>query len=360
MSDQRKTRGGRADVNVVTGSGSGGRRPTIHDVAALAGVSTGTVSRVAGRHARVAPATRALVLKAMDQLGYQPNAAARAMRTNQSKTIGFLMPDLANQVVAKVVSGAESVLGPAGYMLFSFASNWSRERETDLIDAAVQRQMDGLLVSLSDERAEGTCRRLSQIGIPLVVLDRDVAVDADFVFSEHVEPMEIVVRHLASMGHRRIGIVSTSEQIRPGRERVRGYLGALEKVGLEPDPWLVRSGIQSAAFGAAETHDLLSGPNPPTAIIAAGSDIFHGALKAVRLLGLDIPSDISFVGSDDLLLSEIYGPPITVIDRDMVEVGRQAARMLLDRLNGLSTPHKRVLLPSTVVLRHSVAPPPNH
>lgn len=356
MPERRKGQIGRKNENVSTPSAAG-RRPTIHDVAAAAGVSTGTVSRVAGGHARVAPETRAQVLQAMASIGYQPNAAARAMRTNRSKSIGFLMPDIGNQVVAKVASGAESVLGPAGYMLFTFASHWNQAQEAELIDAVMQRQIDGLMVSLCDETATATSRRLEQLGIPLVILDRDVAMEADFVFSEHVEPMEIVVRHMASMGHRRIGMVTTSENIRPGRERVRGYLSALEREGLEPDPWLVRTGIQSVAFGAAETHDLLTGANPPTGIIAAGSDIFPGALKAVRMLGLDIPGEISFVGSDDLLLSEISGPPITVIDRDMMEVGRQAARILLDRLAGGLGPHKRVLLPSTVVLRHSVAPP---
>jgi len=333
------------------------RLPTIHEVAASAGVSIGTVSRVAGESPRVAPETRARVLAAMAELGYQPNAAARAMRTNQTKTIGFLIPDMTNQVFARVAQGAETVLAPAGYMLFAFSSNRSPQREVEFLQAARQRRMDGLIVTLSDETAAATIREIGRMGVPIVVLDRDIPVETDIVYSEHVQAMETVVGQLAALGHRRIGLVAASEKIRPGRDRVTGYRSALAKAGLAVDEWLIRAGMQSADYGAAETYDLLSGPNPPTAILAAGSDIFPGALRAVRMLGLSIPGELSFVGADDPMLGELVFPPITVIDRDMGEVGRQAAGLLVERLRGLEGPPRRLMLPSSVVLRASLAPP---
>ncbi|BCP51435.1 transcriptional regulator [Kaistia sp. 32K] len=337
---------------------TGGRRqPTIHEVAATAGVSIGTVSRVAGESPRVAPETRARVLAAMAELGYQPNAAARAMRTNQTKTIGFLIPDMTNQVFARVAQGAEAVFAPEGYMLFAFSSNRSPAREIEFLQAARQRRMDGLIVTLSDETATGTIEELKRMGVPVVVLDRDIPVEADVVYSEHIQPIETVVGQLLQLGHRRIGLITASSNIRPGRDRVTGFKRALEKAGVPIDEWLIRARTQSAERGAAETHDLLTGPNPPTAILAAGSDIFYGALKAVRLLGLSIPDDISFVGSDDALLGELVYPPITVIDRDMVEVGRQAAGLLIERLKGLDMPPRRIMLGSSVILRSSIAPP---
>jgi LacI family transcriptional regulator len=292
----------------------------------------------------------------MAEVGYQPNAAARAMRTNRTKTIGFLMPDIANPVFSKVALGAQSVLGPAGYMLFALSSDHSPDREVEYLQSVRQRQMDGLIVALADETAAPTIREIRGMRVPVVVLDRDVDVGADVVYSDHTLSMETVVGHLISLGHRRIGLVTASENIRPGRERVRGFRSALGAAGLPVDEWLIRARMQSSEYGASETHDLLTGANPPTAIVAAGSDIFHGALKAVRLLKLEIPRDLSFVGADDLLLSEVVGPPITIIDRDMVEVGREAGRLLLDRLNGVDLPHRKILLPSRVLLRDSIAP----
>ncbi|WEK51484.1 MAG: LacI family DNA-binding transcriptional regulator [Candidatus Kaistia colombiensis] len=336
---------------------SGRRQPTIHEVAATAGVSIGTVSRVASESPRVAPETRARVLAAMAELGYQPNAAARAMRTNQTMTIGFLIPDMTNQVFARVAQGAETVLAPEGYMLFAFSSNRSPTREIEFLQAARQRRMDGLIVTLSDETATGTIEEIGRMGVPVVVLDREIPVEADVVYSEHMQPIETVVGQLLQLGHRRIGLITASHNIRPGRDRVTGFKRALEKAGVPIDEWLIRARTQSAERGMAETHDLLTGPNPPTAILAAGSDIFYGALKAVRLLGLSIPDDISFVGADDALLGELVYPPITVIDRDMVEVGRQAAGLLLDRLKGLDASPRRIMLGSDVLLRSSIAAP---
>ncbi|MCX5496608.1 LacI family DNA-binding transcriptional regulator [Kaistia dalseonensis] len=343
-------------MSVKTPAG-GRRQPTIHEVAASAGVSIGTVSRVAGESPRVAPETRARVLAAMAELGYQPNAAARAMRTNQTKTIGFLIPDMTNQVFARVAQGAETVLAPEGYMLFAFSSNRSPAREVAFLQAARQRQMDGLIVTLSDETATATIEEIGRMGVPVVVLDREVPVEADVVYSEHMQSIETVVGQLLELGHRRIGLVTASQNIRPGRDRVAGFRRALERAGLPVDDWLIRANRQSAEYGAAETHDLLTGANPPTAILAAGSDIFYGALRAVRLLGLTIPDDISFVGADDPLLGDLVYPPITVIDRDMVEVGRQAAGLLLDRLRGLDMPPRRIMLGSNVLLRRSIAAP---
>lgn len=330
------------------------RRATIRDVAAAAGVSTGTVSRVAGGSTRISAETRARVLEAMAALAYQPNAAARAMRTNVSRTVGLLIPDLSCPIFIRVAVGAEEVLSDDGYMLFAFSSNRQSNREVAFLQSARQRQMDGIIVSIADETAEDTVRELRLMGVPVVVIDREVAVDADFVLNEHFDAMETLMENLISLGHRRIGLVCASENIRPGRERVRAYRHALSRAGLEIDESLIRAAGQGHDYGAAETHDLLTGIERPTALIAAGSDTFYGALRAIRSLRMEIPRDISFVGADDAQVGEICGPAITMIERDMREVGRQAARMLLDRFAGVSLPPRRAMLGSNVVLRNSV------
>ena len=211
------------------------RRPTIRDVAARAGVSTGTVSRVVSGSTRVAAITRQRVDEAMAALGYQPHAAAQNMRTNRSRIAGFLIPDLTNPVFSQVAKAAESVLAEIGYGLFIFSSDRSERREIDFIAMAAQGRMDGLIVSVSDEGNERVRRALSQVKIPMALWDRDMDLEADVVFSEHARAMRRITSHLIELGHRRIGLITAPTAIRPGRERVRGYREAMGAAGLGPD-----------------------------------------------------------------------------------------------------------------------------
>jgi len=334
------------------------RRSTIRDVAQAAGVSMGTVSRVAANSGVVREKTRKKVLAAMHELGYQPNAAARAMRTNRTRTLGFLIPDLRNELFAAVARAAEKVLSDQGYMLFLYSSDRSPEREIGFLNEALQRGMDGLILSLCDETNQEVITAVQNCLVPVVIWDRDVDVDADIVFNEHARPMQTVTEHLLELGHRRIALISAPLEIRPGRERVRGFKHALERSRQSGLQATVHTGRQSADFGYDQVRRLMTSPNPPTAIIAGGNDIFYGVMKALRSLNLRIPQDVSVVGTDDRLVSEIYDPPITVIDRDMEAIGDMLARVLLRRLNGdVQSEKLRLLIDSQVILRSSTANP---
>ncbi|MGV3650267.1 MAG: LacI family DNA-binding transcriptional regulator [Devosia sp.] len=333
-------------------------RATIRDVAAAAGVSTGTVSRVAAGNPRISTATRARVIEAMELLAYKPNAAARAMRTNVTRTVGLMLPNIVCPVFIRMMAGAEEVLGQHDYMLFAFSSDSRSDREVAFLKAAEERQMDGVILSVCDEGSPQTIAALRKMRMPLVIVDRDLPVDADRVEVEHTVAFDAVMEHLISMGHRRIGLIASGMN-RPGKHRIATYRKALARHGIPCDDTLIRSAAdcgRGADYGAAEAYDLLTAPNHPTALIAAGADFFQGALRSVRTLGLSIPDDISFVGADDPALGEIAGPAITVIDRDMREAGRQAARLLLERFAGIQLPPRRLLLTSSVTLRRSVGP----
>lgn len=320
----------------------------------------GTVSRVASGNPRISQETRDRVLAAMQDLSYEPNAAARAMRTNVTKTVGLLIPNIVCPVFSGVMAGAEEVLDEHGYLLFAFTSDSSAKREVAFLQAARQRQMDGLIVSVYDEEAAETVKYLRTVGVPLVIVDRDISVDADRIDVEHASAMRSVMEHLITMGHRRIGMIG-AQRNRPGRIRLRVFREEMARAGISVDEDLVRvncANEDGADYGAAEAHDLLTSAEPPTALIAAGSVFFSGALRSIRALGLEIPRDLSFVGADDTRLGEIAGPTITVIDRDMREAGRQAARLLLDRFAGVSLPPRRIMLTSNVLLRRSVGRAP--
>lgn len=345
----------RLDVRMTS---SDRHRPTIKDVARAAGVSAITVSRVAAGSERVKPATRERVLKKMRELGYQPNMAARSMRTRQTRTIGFLIPDLSNELFSAVARSAETILSDAGYMLFIFSSERSPDREIEFLNQAAQRGMDGLILSLCDETHKGVRDTLKDLRIPMVIWDRDIeGFEADTVYNEHARPMQHITQKLISLGHRRIALMSASLKIRPGRERVRGFNLALAGENAKGVDGRVIVGPQNEAFGYDQLHALMSREEKPTALIVGGNDIFHGVMKGVQALGLRVPDELSIVGTDDRLVSELTTPPVTVIDRDMEAIGRSLAAVLLDRLAGRSesTPN-HITLESEIVERHSVGP----
>lgn len=333
------------------------RRPTIKDVALLAGVSMGTVSRVSANSPAVVPETKQRVEAAMRTLGYVPNIAARTMRTNRTKIVGLLIPDLANTVFIQVAKAAERVLGAAGYTLFLYSSERSSRREIEFLELAARYRMDGLIVSLSDEANQSVVHSLAAMECPIVLLDRDTPIKADVVFSEHAEAMQRVTAHLVELGHRHIALITAPLGIRPGRERVLGYRAALKQAGLPVDESLIGHDYQTTKYGYSKSLEMLRRPTPPSAIIAGGDEIFYGVLRAMRQLNLAIPGDVSIVGADNRMLSDVASPMVTLIDRDMEMVGETAADLLVKRMNGMTGEPVRVHLPSEVILRSSTARP---
>lgn len=321
-------------------------------------MSTGTVSRVVSGSAKVAAVTRQRVDEAMATLGYHPHAGAQNMRTNRSRTAGFLIPDLTNPVFSQVAKAAEAVLAEIGYSLFVFSSDRSERREIDFIAMAAQGRMDGLIVSVSDESNERVRRALSQAKIPLALWDRDLDLQADVVFSEHARAMRRITNHLIELGHRRIGLITAPTAIRPGRERVRGYREAMTQAGLGPSEDLIRCDMQTMEYGYQQALELLALTPRPTALLAGGNEILYGAVRAVRTLGLRIPDDLSLVGADDRLLSDLLDPAVTIIERDMREIGRTLGAMLARRLEDPTpAPPRHVTLTSEILMRDSIAAP---
>jgi LacI family transcriptional regulator len=334
------------------------KRPTIKDVASAANVSMGTVSRVAANSPAVTEETRARVQEAMRRLGYVPNIAARTMRTNSTKIVGLLIPDLANTVFIQLAKAAERALHASGYTMFLYSSERSTQREIEFVRLASQYSMDGLIVSISDETDSSIIRALAGITRPLVLLDRDVPLTADVVFSDHAEAMRRVTSHLTELGHRHIALITAPLAIRPGRERVKGFNAALKQAGLAADEALVSHDLQTTKYGYTRTLEMLRRPNRPTAIIAGGDEIFYGVLLAVRELNLAIPGDISIIGADNRMLADVASPSITMIDRDMDLVGETAVDLLVKRMTGKANAEPtQVHLPSEVILRNSTARP---
>lgn len=334
------------------------RRTTIEDVAKRAGVSAVTVSRVANKQRWVSVETQSRVESAIKELDYRPNIAARSMRNGSTKSVGFIMADLTNSFNALVAETAQSVLFDAGYIMMVASTKFDTDREGRIINLFEERQADGLLLSLTNDDDPGVINHLSKLSTPCVALDRDVPAKFDAVLFDHESSICSAVQYLSSLGHKKIALIAASPQYRVGRERYNAFRKAMQSAGLSCDPKLIRNVRQSSEYAFLETLSFLSSSTRPTAIIAAGNQILFGALKAINASSLKIPDDISVIGADEPELTDLFSPPVTILDRDIRFFAKTAAGMLIERLDGSADgPGRKIHLPTKLMIRASCAAP---
>lgn len=334
-------------------------RPTARDVAQLAGVALGTVSRVVNDVPTVRQDARDKVLAAMAQLGWKPNAAAQHMRGRASRVIGFIFSDIRNPLYASMIKGAEDVLSRQGYTLMVSSSDGLPEREIALLDLFSQRQADGLIFAISQESHPGVQACLSQTGYPFILLEREIASRAGAVGADHDGGTRHATRYLLELGHRRIALVSGGQDNRVGRDRLQGFVDAHQAAGVALDPRLIRHESFAEEYGFRQTQLLLDHAQPPTALLVLGQHLLRGVLRAIRLKGIAIPQQLSLIVSNDSELAQLATPAISVIRYDAYALGREAAQLLLQRLReGPDWTPTRIEVPTEFVLRDSCAAPP--
>jgi LacI family transcriptional regulator len=328
-------------------------------VAAHAGVSISTVSRVINDGPYVTERVRTLVLASMQALGYEPHGLAQSLRTGQTKAIGYVVNDIANFLFSAIARGIDDEFQGHGYTMFLANSRSDAQHETALIRHLVRRRVDGLILSLADEHSLELQTQLAQLTIPLVLLDRDIAdVQADRVLVDHQRGIAAAVAHLHAFGHRRIGLITGIGSTRPGRAIQEAFAAASRTMGLVLDPDLIQVGPLSEAFGGSALARLLDRPNRPTAILAGGAQISIGVLRGIRQRGLELPAALSLVAYDDTEATELFSPAVTVVARDIYAIGRQAGRLMLNRLSGgQDAPPQTITIPTRLIVRGSTAAP---
>ena len=333
------------------------RRPTIHDVAKAAEVSIGTVSRVINSHLAVSPAVRERVQAAMRALGYVPDAVAQSMRSQATMVVGCMVPEIANPLFARVVSAAEEVLHAASYTFVLTNSRERKQNEAQILSMFRRRRLDGVICTVSREADPETLDLLRQLGRPLVVIERSIALPVDSVTTDHRTGMAQAVHYLLTLGHRRIGMITVTREVLPGRMRAQAFAEAHAEFGVPFDAALTAHHGFSADYGYRTAYEFLSSAKPPTALIAGGGQM-GGVLRAVRALQLEIPRDLSIICVGETDLTELHTPPLTTVRWDIAQVGKTAAEILLSRLAGSARPEPfKVLLPTEFVVRRSCAPP---
>ncbi|MET7574748.1 LacI family DNA-binding transcriptional regulator [Streptomyces sp. NPDC005492] len=328
-------------------------RPTMREVAALAGVAIKTVSRVVNGVPTVDPAIVARVREAADKLGYRPNLTASSLRRGDGRTatIGMLVEDAANPFSAALTRTVENVARQRGVLVLVGSLDEDPARERELARALIDRRVDGLVIVpagrdqsyLISEQHSGTC---------MVFVDREAGLlDADAVVSDNRQGAVTAVNHLLTTGHRRIAYLGDRATIPTAAQRFDGYRHALEVAHIEYDDEIARHTGSSEEAAIAATEQLLALPNPPTALFTSQNLVTIGAVRALRALGRQ--HTVAHVGFDDFPLADILSPGITVLAQDVEQMGQTAAEMLFRRLDGDESSARTVTVPTRLIERGS-------
>jgi len=332
----------------------GPKHATLRDVAALAGVSHQTVSRVINQRPDVTPETRARVEAAIEQLDYRPHAIARSMAQGRTCMLACLAPNLTDFTYASNMEGAEAVARSHGYYLLS-APFADRSQFDALIEELVgYRRVDGLLVisPYLDER-----RVYLPDDVPTVLMGGCWRDDArHMVLLDNRDGAQMAARHLIALGHRCIGQIIGPRAEDCTQERELGFLDALVAANIPHDPSLTVEGDWSATSGYALLKSLIAREPNLTAIFAYNDRMAVGAIRAARDLGLRVPQDLSVVGFDDMPLASYFDPPLTTLRQDTFAIGRACASLLIDLLDKPATGPTAVRLATELVVRQSTAP----
>ncbi len=336
------------------------RRATRADVARRARVSVATVSYVINDGPRpVSQATRERVLRAIRHLDYRPSEIARSLRLHRTRTIGLILPDTANPFYAALAKGVEDTGFARGYSVLLCHSDYDAARERAYAEVLLAKQVDGVIYiqATSDVTA---VQRLLQRRVPTVAVDREIPdLAIDCVVADNFGGSYAAARHLLQLGHRQNGCIVRSSALSNARERVRGYQAAMAEAGLVAAPDVLIAEGHGFADGQKAMRELLTLASRPTAVLVFPDLIAIGAMRAACDAGLRVPEDVSIVGFDDIPVSAFVHPALTTVAMPKGELGRRAAEVLLARIQSdqPGRPPQRVILPTTLVVRESAAPP---
>jgi LacI family transcriptional regulator len=316
----------------------------IKDVAAEAGVSVATVSRVLNSHPSVSEEARGRVLAAVEALGYRPNAVARSLRTAQTRTLGLVISDVLNPYFTELARFVEEEARALGYSVIIGNADERPELQDHHIRTLIDRRIDGLLVSPADGGSP-VLRDVALSGTPMP------GIDVPVVRADGTGAVKDLVAHLHGLGHRRLAIIAGPAATTTGNERVEAFRDAMRELGLAlPDAYIGQGDFQ-AASGRRATEGFLGLPEPPEVVFAADNLMALGALDAIRARGLRVPDDIALAAFDDIPWFVHTDPPITAIAQPTADLARAAVRALADLIEG-RTPQS-VTLPARLVARRS-------
>ncbi|SEN31404.1 LacI family DNA-binding transcriptional regulator [Lihuaxuella thermophila] len=333
---------------------------TIRDVAKAAGVSITTVSRVLNQYTDVNPKTRQKVLKVIEQMGYQPNSVARSLVKNRTQTVGLVVSDLSkyrsgHHFMFDVLCGINDRAQELGYDLVLFSTTPTAQKKTTYMDFVKQRRVDGV-VMMGIRLDDPYTHEVVEASIPSVLIDVPLtSKTCSYVMTDNVKGAKMAVEHLINLGHRQIGFVNGHDQAAVSKERLTGYIQALEGAGLSYHPDYVYYGNFEQEDGAQGVRCLKQRHPEISAVFFASDLMAIGGIKYIQSSGGQVPRDLSIVGFDDISLASLMQPALTTIRQMRYEMGRAAVETLLRMLENGET-GRGMILPPELVLRETTEP----
>jgi LacI family transcriptional regulator len=335
-----------------------GARATLRDVARIAGVHPGTVSRALNpeTEALVRDETVRRVREVATELGYRPNPLARGLKTKRSFTVGVIVPDIQNPLFPPIIRGLDDRLGEAGYTPLIANTDNDPARERVDFEAMRARQVDGIVTATARVDHE-LLDEIAESSTPLVLVNRRVQDGSlpSATADDHAGA-RLAVEHLVALGHTRIAHLAGPQDVSTGLQRFEGFTGAMGNAGL--DPTLVGVGRAfTEPEGARLCAALLDEGKPFTAIVAGNDLMALGCYDVFAERGIDCPGQVSVVGFNDMPFADRFAPPLTTIGIPHYEIGVAAAELLLERLQGREDGPAEVVLPARLIVRGSTTPP---
>jgi DNA-binding LacI/PurR family transcriptional regulator len=327
-------------------------RSTIYDIAKAAGVTGTTVSYVLSGKGSISEATRARVLKYAQELGYRPNLIARSLIKQRTCTIGLVMPRISNPFYAEVAEAVERLAYASGFRVFITNTHENEQLGGDLLEDLMARRVDGIIYLPHGLPLYGIQATLAS-GIPIVfcIWEEEEPEVSPCIGFDFMEGGRLAAEHLLALGHQRVAIVTDGPSVDRIKHhlRVAGAKSALMQAGHPLDPALLCLGDSSVEKGEAAAHELLTLPEPPTAIFATNDLMAIGIITAAWKLGIHIPRDLSVVGFDDIVLAAYIAPPLTTIVMDKSALTERAMNILFSMIEGKQVTSPPLLLPRLVI-----------
>ncbi len=306
------------------------QRPTLSEVAAKARVGTTTVSRVINGGHRVDPKTLARVLRVIETLGYTPNQAARILKGDRTRTIGLLIPSIADPFFSSCAEAAQAIARSHDSLLIVTTTHNDPKIEIESVDVLMRHRSDGLIIAPADSESQTLRGALHRAAVPVVALDRPFSGSSiPAVVADNYAGAKMATQHLIDHGYKRIVCMTGEPNLYTISERMRGYRKTVEAAKL---PCLLDTSIQDYKSAEHAVESMLAQPHPPDAIFTLKNSTTIFAFEALQKLNIPIPASVALLGYDDFELAAAVRPSISVIQQPIAEIGRIAAELLFDAL----------------------------
>jgi LacI family transcriptional regulator len=333
--------------------------PTLSEVARQAGVGNTTVSRVINGGDRVSPKTLARVRRVIEALGYRPNQAARVLKGDRTKTIGLIIPSLADPFFSACAEAAQAVVRANGSLLIVTASQNDPHTELENLNILISHRVDGLLIAPANSRSQALFDVVDRLSVPVVAIDRPIFNSSvSSVVTDNFKGARTAAQHLIDHGYERIACLTGESTLFTIQERIRGYRAALGAAGLT---CTLNTSIKDYKSAEYAIESLLAGPNRPDALLTLKNSTTIFAFEVLQKLNIAMPKPIALLGFDDFELATTLRPSVSVVQQPVEDIGRAAAELLFEKFvggpnigaSGRSTRTRRITLETNLIRRSS-------